>query len=105
MQANVATDDGLETGLHGVRVKTHAAKEIHDVGNPERHTAVLEHLFNDRIDAHHPVNDGVLGMESQMYEGRISLHTKTGIRISAKKLSISEPSFSPANAQPIPLSL
>ena len=75
MKTNVATDDGLETGLHGVRVKAHAAEEIHDVGNPECHTAVLEHFFNDRIDAHHPVDDGVFGMKSQMYEGRFSLHT------------------------------
>ena len=75
VQANIATDDGLQTGLHGVCVKTHAAEEIHDVGNPERHTAVLEHLFNDRIDAHHPVDDGVLGMESKMHERRILNHT------------------------------
>lgn len=44
VKTNVATDDGLETGLHGVRVKAHAAEEIHDVGNPERHTAVLEYF-------------------------------------------------------------
>lgn len=41
VKTNVATDDGFETGLHGVRIKAHAAEEIHDVGNPERHTAVL----------------------------------------------------------------
>ena len=76
VKANVATDDGFETGLHGVRVKAHAAEEIHDVGNPERHTAVLEHLFNDRIDTNHPVDDGVLGMESQVDKARIGHDNK-----------------------------
>ena len=76
VKTNVATDDGLETGLHGVGVKTNAAEEIHDVGNPESHTAVFKHFFNDRIDAHHPVDDGVLGMKSQVDKARIGHDNK-----------------------------
>ena len=78
VKTDVATDDGLETGLHGMRVKAHAAEEIHDVGNPESNAVVLEHLFNDRIDAHHPVDDGVLGMESQVDKTGIGHDNKCG---------------------------
>ena len=78
VKLNVTTDDRLETGLHGVRIKTHAAEEIHDVGNPESNTVVLEHLFNDRINADHPVDDGVLGMESQVDKTRIGHDNKCG---------------------------
>jgi hypothetical protein len=67
-QPGIHADDGLDACGNCRAVELHQGKEVAVVGERHRRHPPLHHLLHQRLDAHHRIHHGVLGMEVEVDE-------------------------------------